>query len=67
MAYVGIISNSLNKIRFQGFDKMIFNLFTPSAPKTLGTLTNSVDPDQTAQNTGSDQGLHCLHYIHEFL
>ena len=28
------------------------------------TLANSVNPDQTQQNTASDQGLHyCLHYL----
>ena len=32
-----------------------------------GTLTNIADPDQTPQNAASDQGLHCLHYIQEFL
>ena len=25
----------------------------------LGTLANSVDPDQTTKNAASDQGLHC--------
>ena len=33
----------------------------------IGTLANSVDPDQTPQSAASDQGLHCLHYEHEFL
>ena len=28
---------------------------------------NSVDLDQTTQNTASDQDLHCLHLIQEFL
>ena len=32
-----------------------------------GTLANSVDPDQTPQNAASDQGLHCLHLVQEFL
>ena len=27
------------------------------------TCVNGVDPDQTAQNTVSDQGIHCLSYI----
>ena len=30
-------------------------------------LTNIVDPDQTPQNAASDQGLHCLHSVQEFL
>ena len=32
-----------------------------------GTLSNSVDPDQTPQNAASDQGLHCLDLGKEFL
>ena len=32
-----------------------------------GSLANSVDPDQTPQNAASDQGLHCLQLIREFL
>ena len=31
------------------------------------TLANSVEPDQTPQNAASNQGLHCLHLIKEFL
>ena len=30
-------------------------------------MANSEDPDQTPQNAASDQGLHCLHQIQEFL
>ena len=30
-------------------------------------LAKSVDPDQTPQNASSDQDLHCLHLIQEFL
>ena len=30
-------------------------------------LANSVDPDQTPQNAASDQGLHFLHLVQEFL
>ena len=29
-------------------------------------FANSVDPDQTPQNTASDQGLHCLHHMADF-
>ena len=32
-----------------------------------GTFANIVDPDQTPQNAASDQCLHCLHYVQEFL
>ena len=28
---------------------------------------NSVDPDQMPQNVASDQGLHCLPFIQQFL
>ena len=28
---------------------------------------DSVDPDQTPQNAASDQGLHCLSFIHQFV
>ena len=31
-----------------------------------GTLSNSVDPDQTPQKA-ADQGLHCFHLEKEFL
>ena len=27
---------------------------------TFGVLVNAVDPDQTPQNTASDQDMHCL-------
>ena len=30
-------------------------------------IGNSEDPGQTPQNAASDQGLHCLHKIQEFL
>ena len=38
-------------------------------PKYLDrqTLANSVDPDQMLQNAPSDQGLHCLPHIQQFL
>ena len=32
-----------------------------------GTLTNSVDADQTPRSAASDQGLHCLRQLQEFL
>ena len=32
-----------------------------------GTLAKNVAPDQTPQNEASDQGLHCLHLMQEFL
>ena len=32
-----------------------------------GTLAKSVDPDLTPQNVASDQGLHCLNKVQEFL
>ena len=36
--------------------------------KTLtGTLANSADPDQTPQNTVSDQSLHCLLKLQEVM
>ena len=34
--------------------------FKPSVRPIKGTWTTGVDPDQTPQNTASDQGLHCL-------
>ena len=30
-------------------------------------FANSVDPDQTPQNAASDQGLHCLPYIQQYV
>ena len=30
------------------------------------SLANSVDPDQTPQNTASDQSLHCLPLVQSF-
>ena len=43
-----------------GIDRVIkdINPYKPSVP-FLGQA-NSADPDQTPQNTASDQGLHCL-------
>ena len=38
----------------------------PTIPIT-GSLANSVDIDQTPQNSASEKGLHCLHLVHEFL
>ena len=32
-----------------------------------GILANNEDPDKTPQNAASDQGLHSLHKIQEFL
>ena len=32
-----------------------------------GTLTNSVDLDQTPQNAASDKGIHCLALIQKVL
>ena len=32
-----------------------------------GLWANCVDPDQTPQNAASDQGLHCLPIIKQFL
>ena len=31
------------------------------------TVGNSVDSDHVSQNAASDQDLHCLHLLHEFL
>ena len=31
-----------------------------NSSRTFGTLSNSLDPDQTLQHAASDQGLHCL-------
>ena len=31
----------------------------------IGTLADSVDPDQTPQNAASDHGLHCLLKLQE--
>ena len=36
-----------------------FNPYNSYRP-FCGTLANSADPDQTPQNTASDQGFHCL-------
>ena len=47
------------------YSKTRLNSFTPSVIK--GTLANSVDPDQTPQNTASDQGLQYLHLKQGFL
>ena len=44
----------------------IGNLFF-SLEIPMEQLANRVDPDQTLQNAASDQGLHCLHSIQEFL
>ena len=30
-------------------------------------FVNNVDPDQTPQNAASDQGLHCLPYIQQYI
>ena len=52
---------------------MIFSglLFTRVKCKTwtwtFGKLANSADQDQTPQNVVSDQGLHCLHKLHEVM
>ena len=37
-----------------------------SLETSKGELANSVDTDQMPQTTALDQGLHCLHQLHEY-
>ena len=44
---------------------IIYSIYTKYLDRQAGT--NSVDPDQMLQNAASDQGLHCLPLIQQFL
>ena len=65
-----IFKNTINLVMIYKTNVSILstgNQFMPQRP-LKGTLANSVDPDQTPHhNAASDQGLHCLHYIQDFL
>ena len=45
--------------------QLAFRFFSKST--TLAVFSNSTDPDQTPHNAASDQDLHFLHQIQEFL
>ena len=52
---------------FVGYLAQQYHLPTLVWKPQKGYLANSVDPDQMPLNAASDQGLHCLHHMQEFL
>ena len=56
---------SLEEVRL-GYAHSVFLTYLREASEK-GTLANSVAPHQMPQNAASDQSLHCLHQMQEFL